>query len=198
MPIRRRPVSPHDGRVQRGSANRDRIVEAVVELVRGGNTRPNAAQIAVVAGTGTRTVFRRFRDMEELFAAVDARVQREVLPLVDQTPIAGSLEERAGELVRRRARVFERVRPFRLSGVPHRDSAVIRRGEHALDAWHRTQLEATFAVELRGASSEVLEALDAATSFESWHRLRTTQRLGVVRASAVMVRAALGLLPRRR
>ncbi len=199
MPRRRPSVAPDDGRVRRGAQNRDRIVEAVVELVRGGNVRPNAAQIAAVAGTGTRTVFRRFRDMEQLFAAVDARVRGEIQPLVDQSPIAGSLEERARELVRRRSRVFERVSPFRLSGMPHRRaSAVIDRGERSLDVWHRIQLEATFAPELRGTRRELVEALDAVTSFETWHRLRTTQRLGVARAAAAMVDAVVGLLARRR
>ncbi len=192
---RRPPVVPDDGRVRRGVRNRDRIVEAVVELVRGGNPRPNAAQIAAVAGTGTRTVFRRFSDMEELFAAVDARVQGEILPLVDQTPIEGTLEQRAHELVRRRASLYERLSPFRLSGVPHRRaSAVIRRGERSLDAWHRAQLLATFGPELRKSPAEMVEALDALTSFEAWDRLRTAQRLGAARAAAVMVRGALALL----
>lgn len=191
----RRPAASDDGRVRRGARNRDRIVEAVVELVRGGTPRPNAAQIAAVAGTGTRTVFRRFRDMEELFAAVGARVQAELLPRIERTPIRGTLAERVRELVRRRARIYERVRPFRISGVPHRDtSAVIRRGERALDAWHRAELRATFAAELRGAPAELLEALDVATAFESWHRLRTGQRLAVARAAAVMERTALALL----
>lgn len=198
MPRRRPPVTPDDGRVQRGARNRDRIVEAVVELVRGGNVRPSAAQIAAVAGTGTRTVFRRFTDMEELFAAVDARVQGEIVPLVDQSPIEGTLEARAQELVRRRSKLYERVGPFRLSGMPHRrTSAVVRRGEQALDVWHRTQLEATFAAELKTAPREVVEALDVLTSFEAWNRLRTTQRLGVPRASAVTIRAIVGLLARR-
>lgn len=166
-----------------------------MELVRGGNPKPNAAQIAAVAGIGTRTVFRRFRDMEELFTAVDARVQAEMLPRIEQTPIAGTCAERVRELVRRRARIYERVGPFRVSGAPHRDtSAVVRRGERALDAWHRAELRATFAAELRGAPSELLEALDVATSFETWHRLRTSQRLGAARAAAVMARTTRALL----
>jgi len=195
MPRARPPAGREDGRVRRGTQNRDRIVEAVVELVRGGNARPSAAEIAAVAGTGTRTVFRRFRDMEALFAAVDARMQSEIVPLVDQSPIEGSLAVRVRELVERRARIYERVGPFRLSGMPHRrDSAVVRRGERALDAFHRSQLEATFAPELRQAPPELVEALDALASFETWHRLRTIQRLGIARASAVVVRGVLGLL----
>jgi AcrR family transcriptional regulator len=186
---------PDDGRVRRGVATRDRIVEAVIELVRGGTPRPSAAQIAAVAGTGTRTVFRRFRDLEELFQAVGARIQAEILPLIDQRSLAGPIEARARELVRRRSRVYERLGPFRVSAMPHRHgSVVIQSGQQSLDGWHRAQLRTTFEPELRRAPGDLVEALDAVTSFETWHRLRTTQRLGAARARAVMERAVLGLL----
>lgn len=196
MPRTRRPTTPSsDGRVRRGVENRDRIVEAVVELVRKGRSRPSADEIAAAAGTGTRTVFRQFTDMEGLFAAVGVRMQAEILPLVDPSPIEGTAEERARELVDRRVRIFERLAPFRLSGMPHRDSsAVVRGGQRALDTWSRTQLSETFAVELRRAPSEVIEALDALTSFEAWDRLRHAQRLSPAKASEVMVRGVLALL----
>jgi AcrR family transcriptional regulator len=86
---RSRPVGPssNDGRVRRGVRNRDRIVDAVIELVRGGTLRPSADQIAAVAGTGSRTVFRQFSDMEGLFGAVQARLQAEIVPLIDPAPI---------------------------------------------------------------------------------------------------------------
>jgi AcrR family transcriptional regulator len=153
------------------------------------------AEIAAAAGTGTRTVFRRFRDLEALFAAVRARVESEIRPLVDPSPIEGSLRERAAELVRRRARVYERVSPFRLSGMPHRRrSAVIRRGDRSLDDWNRAQLQATFAGELQGASADLVEALDALTSFEAWHRLRSVQGLSAARAAAVLEHGIVTML----
>lgn len=169
----------------------------MVTLVRAGNPRPSAAEIAAAAGTGTRTVFRRFRDMEELFGAVSDRVQSEIMPLIDPSPIEGALHDRVAELVGRRARLYERLGPFRLSGMPLQGmSAVIREGARSLDAFHRGQLEATFAPELEGAPRELVEVLDVLTSFEAWHRLRTTQRLGVARASGVTARALSGLLTR--
>lgn len=195
MPPRRSRRAAEDGRVVRGLRNRDRIVAAVVELVRGGTPQPSAEQIAAAAGTGTRTVFRRFRDLEQLFAAVYARVQGEIAPLVDPTPIAGTLPARARELVRRRARIYERLAPFRLSATPHRGrSAVVRGGHRALDDWNRTQLRTTFAAELDAAPSELLETLDALTSFEAWDRLRRAQRLGRARAATVMERGIVALI----
>lgn len=194
---RSRPTSPSskDGRVRRGVQNRDRIVDAVIELVRGGTPRPSADQIAAVAGTGSRTVFRQFSDMEGLFSAVQSRVQAEIVPLIDPAPIEGSARERARELVRRRAAVFERLSPFRLSGMPHRQaSAVIRRGDRALDDYHRRQLTTTFAAELRRRPADLVEALDAVTSFEMWDRLRSGRHLARGRASEVMVSAVLAVL----
>lgn len=133
--------------------------------------------------------------MESLFRAVDARIQGEVLPLVDTSPITGTRAARAAELVRRRARIYEHLTPFRLSGMPHRTtSATIRRGQQALDVWARQQLRDTFATELRDAPAEMLELLDAVTSFETWDRLRSAQRLGRARAAAVVERGVLALL----
>lgn len=184
-----------DGRVRRGARNRERIVDAVIELIRSGTPHPSADEIAAASGTGARTVFRQFSDMEGLFAEVQERLQREIVPLIDTRPIDGSAQERATTLVERRARVFEHMSPFRLSGMPHRrNSAVIRKGARALDAWNRRQLQDTFAKELRGASPDLIEALDAVTSFETWDRLRHAQHLSRARTCEVMTRGVLALL----
>lgn len=184
-----------DGRVRRGARNRDRIVDAVIELVRSGVPQPSAQAVAAASGTGKRTVFRQFRDMEGLFRAVDARIQQEVLPLVDTSPIEGTLRERADALVARRIRIYEHVLPFRVSGMAHRRASLtIRRGERALDQWARAQLRATFEPELRGAPADLLEALDALTSIDVWDRLRNGQRLARARAAAVVRRGIVTLL----
>ena len=48
--------------------------------------------------------------------------------------------------------------------------------------------------ELERAPADLFEALDLATSFEAWDRLRSEQRLGPARARAVMERSVLALL----
>ena len=48
--------------------------------------------------------------------------------------------------------------------------------------------------ELRRAADEVVDAIDLATSFEAWDRLRTEQHLGRARAQAAMERLALALV----
>jgi len=176
-----------DGRVARGARNRDRIVEAAIALVRGGDQQPTAERIADEAGVGVRSVFRHFEDLDGLFRAISARVEEEIVPLADNSPIEGDLDRRVRELVRRRVRVYEVVAPFRRSARVYRSqSESLRIGHEHLDRWHRAQLKRTLADQLAGARSELLEALDAAASFETWDRLRTDQRLSGDRAAAVM------------
>jgi hypothetical protein len=71
---------------------------------------------------------------------------------------------------------------------------VIRRGDRALDDYHRRQLTTTFAAELRRAPPDLVEALDAVSSFEMWDRLRNGQRLARGRAAEAMVSAVLAVL----
>ena len=73
---------PLDGRVLRGEKSRESIVDALFELVGEGVLAPTAQQVAERAGVGLRSVFRHFSDMERLFAAMDARLGAEVIPLL--------------------------------------------------------------------------------------------------------------------
>ncbi|MFQ5698461.1 MAG: TetR/AcrR family transcriptional regulator [Myxococcota bacterium] len=183
-----------DGRVQRGARNREAILDAVVELVREGDLRPTAEQVAERAGVGTRTVFRHFDDMEALHAEVSQRVERELAPILSEPPPAGSLRERACELVRRRSALYERIAPFRRSGAVHRWRSEFLRRQHAAGVGMlRGDLRRALP-ELERASSEVLEALDLVTSFEAWERLRTDQHLSRERTRATLERAILALL----
>ena len=69
------PALAHsDGRVRRGERSRGAIVEALHALIGAGDLAPTAQQVAERAGVGLRSVFRHFRDMESLFAEVDALV----------------------------------------------------------------------------------------------------------------------------
>lgn len=59
-----------DGRRRRSAQSRDRIVEALLDLVAGVVVTPSAEAVAARAGVGLRTVFRHFRDMESLSAVL--------------------------------------------------------------------------------------------------------------------------------
>src|SRR5215510_1848302 len=102
-----------DGRVRRGERSGHAIVEAMIDLVGDGILEPTAQQVAARAGVGIRTVFRRFSDMESLFAEMSTRVQAEVLPILLDGAPRGDLVERARALVARRVAFFERIARYK-------------------------------------------------------------------------------------
>ena len=104
-----------DGRVRRGERSRAAIVAAVFALVGEGGLEPTAEQVAKRARVGLRSVFRHFRDMESLYGALDARLRAEVEPIVAEGAPSGGLDARARELAARRARLFERIAPYKRS-----------------------------------------------------------------------------------
>ena len=53
-----------DGRFRRSVRSRERILDALRELVSEGNLRPTGQQVAARASVSLRTVFRQFDDME--------------------------------------------------------------------------------------------------------------------------------------
>jgi len=182
-----------DGRTRRAERSRAAIVEALVDLVGEGTPVPTAQQVADRAGVGIRTVFRHFSDMERLFVEVSQRVRAEIQPLLRGRPPEGPVEARLRELAARRARLYERILPYRRStqlqraGSPYLE-AQLRSDQRALRAELRHWLP-----EVGRAGDDALEAFDAALSPELWMRLRLEQRLGVKRAEAAFLRVALAL-----
>jgi len=180
--------------MRRSARSREAIANALFELVGEGNPAPTAQQVAERAEVGIRTVFRHFSDMESLYATLGARLLEEVLPILDQTPPQARPGERAAALVQMRAVFFERIAPYK------RSSNVKRWRSPFLSAQHRRLVSTLrsdllrWLPELAGAPPEIVEALDQATSFEAWDRLRSDQRLSRARATAAMERAALALV----
>ena len=183
-----------DGRALRGERNRLRIVEAILELIRSGESHPTAELVARRAGVGTRSVFRHFDDMEGLYAAASARVGEEVLSLLGEPRFEGSLEERMRQLVRARIRIYERVAPIRRREMSHEASSpAVQRTKAAVESRVRRQLHEALP-ELDACEPDRIEALDALLSWESWNRLRTVRRLGGERVARLLVEAAMTLL----
>src|SRR5438093_3343050 len=170
LPVTGATASASDGRVRRGERSGHAIVEALVGLVGEGVIEPTAQQVAARAGVGIRTVFRRFSDMEGLFAEMGARVQADVLPLLAGEP-GGAVAERARALVARRVAFFEHIAPYKRSANLKRWRSPFLRKDHAgLVRALRDDL-LRWLPELRRIPAGVLDALDLATSFEAWDRL---------------------------
>jgi len=175
-----------DGRARRSQRRGHAIVEALLALVGEGIVAPTAQQVAARAGVGLRTVFRRFSDMESLFAQMDARLQAEALPLLIGGRPSGSMRERAQTLVRQRCAFFERIGPFKRSGNLKRPHSAFLSNRHAMLVRELRRDLLRWLPEMKDKPAELVDALDLATSFEAWDRLRTEQRLTSQRVLATM------------
>lgn len=188
-----------DGRVRRSQRSGAAIVEALMQLVGEGVIEPTAQQVAARAKVGIRTVFRRFDDMEMLFGEMDARLQAQAVPLLLGGEVTGALSQRARALVAQRTRFYDRIAPFKRASNVKRERSPFLRARHAqlVQALRADLLR--WLPELVSASSAVTDAIELATSFEAWDRLRSDQHLSRPRAQAAMeqaVHALLGCEPR--
>src|SRR5262245_15886597 len=183
-----------DGRVRRSQRSGQAIVAAVLQLVGEGVLDPTAQQVAARAQVGIRTVFRRFSDMEGLFVEIDARIQKEALPLLIGGPPEGAPRDRAVALIRQRAEFFERVAPYKRAGNVQRWRSPFLRNQYArLVRVLRSEL-LRWMPELSGAPAAVVDGLDLATSFEAWDRLRSEQGLSRARAQAAVEEVVLAVI----
>src|SRR5271168_3254854 len=101
-----------DGRIVRRHNNRRRIVAAMLELVRAGSISPGAEEVAERAGVGLRTVFRHFDDMDGLYREMAEAMRNELQPIVAVPFASRDWKGKLGEMIERRARLFERAMPF--------------------------------------------------------------------------------------
>ena len=166
-----------DGRRMRSERSRDAIIEAALQLVQEGILVPTAQQIADRAGVAMRTFFRHFESMESLSTAVDENTRDSYESLFTLVERQGTLDERVENAVRHRTHAYEQVKDVILSTQAQlwrsdvltrnyaRDQRKLRRD---MDAW---------LPELKSLPREKREAVDAITSFEMWHRLRSHQGL---------------------
>ena len=106
----------------------------------------------------------------------------------------GPLSERVAGLVRQRARLFERVAPYKRAANLQRWRSRYLEGRHRVMQRDLRADLLTWLPELRDAPKDLVEAIDHAVSFESWDRLRGDRGLSQRLASAVMERTALALL----
>jgi len=141
-----------------------------------------------------RSVFRHYSDMEGLFAAVDARLRLEALPLLREPNLKKSVAERLRGLVRQRTRVFERIGLYkRAADVQRWRSPYIQSSQRQLIDELRVRLH-RWLPELDAMSPDVQAAVEMVLSLEAWDRLRNAQRLGPTRTVQVMERTAATLL----
>ena len=187
-----------DGRSLRRVRSYEAVVEAILDLLSEGTTPPTAKAVAERSGVSLRTVFRLFDDVETLNAAALARQSERVAPLLVDPLTDGPLADRVADLVERRAEYYEAIagtRRHALRLAP--TSPTIAKGLAQSRRFLRRQVERVFAAELDQAGAdrgEILDALAAASSWETWELLRTGHDLSRPAATRVVARLIHGAL----
>src|SRR3954453_22033541 len=93
------PNASRPTRSPRSERTRASVVDALLDLLREGNLRPTAKEIAERAGTSLRSVYVHFDDLEDLFTAAAGRAIQQISALIEPIPASGPLEERLPALL---------------------------------------------------------------------------------------------------
>ncbi|MFP6665123.1 MAG: TetR family transcriptional regulator [Deltaproteobacteria bacterium] len=185
-----------DGRTRRRVRNREKVVQALYELIGEGHRRPTADQVAERAGVGRRTVFRHFDDLESLFAELATQVREQAREQLGGHPVSGPLAKRIRDLVARRAALFEGLAPFRRANAVHIwRSPVLQKfdTENLLEL--RADTRRSLA-ELDNAPAALAAGVDLLTAPEAWDHLRDNQGLSAESAEQAVGDLVLALLER--
>lgn len=170
-----------DGRVRRGTRNREAIVDALLACYDSGSLRPTIPEVAARAGVSVRSVHNHFVDLEALRAEVAHRQWQRFAPMIKP---AASVEE----FVDQRAELYEAVTPVRRAAlVSIHDSPTIARTLARVDQLLRRHLEMTFATTPEADALDALDAIDLVASWDAWNRLRVAQGCSVARARRIVI-----------
>ena len=178
-----------DGRIARSVNTRSGVVDALYELFSEGVFTPTIKQIADRVGVTPRSVYIHFPDRDAIAVALAERQMARHRRLFEALPFTGTLAERIDGIVGHRAELFEVVAPVRRAvvAVIHL-SAELQAQQSWLTSQLRRQVGDTFAQEIsdNDRPADRLELLDLHTSWETWDRLRRTQKLSVDRCQQLV------------
>ncbi|HEY3834729.1 MAG TPA: TetR/AcrR family transcriptional regulator [Acidimicrobiia bacterium] len=164
------------GRSPRSERTRTSVVDALLDLLRDGNLRPTAKEIAERAGTSLRSVYVHFDDLEDLFTAAAGRAIGRIAGLMEAIPSTGPFEARLDAFVSQRARVYEALGEVRHAaalqepfspGLAQLLSHGRRRARHEFESVFAPELEALPAGE-RAAVTAACDALASAATWDHW------------------------------
>ena len=179
-----------DGRRARGERTRLAVLEALLRLVEDGELRPTAQAVAAKAGVALRTVYHHFEDVEALRRmALDLQLRRHSELLVTVDP-KSELDERIHVVARQCRKLFEAVTPIRRAAMfDEQSSPEMAEGLRRARLVRRNFVTSAFAGELAKRSGEgrtLHDAIDAATSWESWYYTRSSLDRSAVAAEKIL------------
>ena len=180
-----------DGRTRRGARNREAIIDALLACYHDGVLSPSVHEVAERAGVSARSVHNHFVDFEALRIEVAQRQWEGAVALASLLDVELPFPARVEQLVEQRAAIWEQVTPVRraaLLQLPDSPAIASRLGQ--ADRALRRQIDRGFPE----IDAEVLDAVDALLSWDTWNRLRQAQGLGIARAKRVLVRSVQTLV----
>ena len=188
-----------DGRTARSSKTRDAIADALLDLLRGGQLRPTAKEIADRAGVSVRSVYVHFDDLEDLYCVAAARHYGRIAPNLGRVEPGGTLAERARALVDQRVRLYTSIgavaRATRLQAPFSPTLARIVRDAHRRST---KELASVFAPEITARPDDrragVLAMLDVVTSTTTWETLLEVHTLTPDDAARAMTATIVAML----
>ena len=183
-----------DGRKRRSEDSKRRIVSAMLQLVREGRMAPTAEEVARRAEVGLRTVFRRFNDMESLYAEMSVAITEKVDSIVDSALDSDDWRQNLTRMVDRRLKVYEVIMPYRVAAEALKFQSTVLLNRHMDIVREERQRVLHLLPESLLDDRPLIEALEAALSFDMWNQLRNDQRLNADEAGAVVSRIVNSLL----
>lgn len=194
------PAATVDGRRARRDQNRERVVDALLELYREGDLQPSVAVVAARSGVSHRSVFRYFDDLDELYRVAIERQYSAVsehmhLPKIGQ----GTLGARIDRIVEQRLRIYDVAAPVSRAGHMRAPvEPVLMDHQRDIAQLSVEQVARHFAPELSamgpGQAETVTEAAAAGLAIESIELLRYVRGLDREQCRAAMSATLHGLL----
>lgn len=188
-----------DGRTVRGQRTRAKLIDAALDLVLRGERKLTAPTIAAAAGVSIRSLFQHFPDLETLWVATADRSFERILPLVDELPHDGPLEQRLIAFLGQRVEVLEMLTPMRRAAgilAPHSDEMQLRL-DNARQIGRR-EIDQVFARELApldpARRRDTTDLVEVVTSWATWDQLRRAMGLTMDESSARVEHLLRGIL----
>lgn len=175
-------------------------MEAAISFIEEHGKFPTAAELSAHSGVAHRSIFRLFPDLEEVRTAVISQRAEDVTPLFVAPDASLPLGERIAQLAKTRTAVHEKINPVREVAVRHAFQSdalttLFADGNKRL----RDQVTTVFAAELKALATSdrriALNTIDAALSWDFYHRLRIDQELSKNAVQQIIINIVTAALP---
>ena len=189
-----------DGRRARRDQNRERVVDALLEIYREGELEPSVAMVAARSGVSHRSVFRYFEDLDELHRVTVERQYQAVSALLVIPEIGrGPLLDRIDTIVEKRLQLYDVAAPVaRVGHMMAPTQPVLLDHLRDMAGLSVGQISQHFASELQGMPADeaaaAAEAAAVALSMDAMELLRFIRGLDRADAGAAMRATMRGLM----